>query len=144
MSKPRRRISLFTEPGFLTLAVMIELIRLTGGKEIPVPAKTIAETIGISQSYTEKMLFLLRGAQLVASVKGPRGGYFPAKDPKSISVAAVFEAYYCQSDSNADEPGSSQETANFRERLEDFGYRFLAKVTVADLMSGDFGALFVG
>jgi DNA-binding IscR family transcriptional regulator len=127
----------------MTLAVMIELIRHTGDKNIPVPVKTIADELDISQSSAEKMMFLLRDAQLIKAVRGATGGYFPAKDPNNIPVAAVFEAYYGRPESSVGAPNEDHQADDFRDRLEVLGHQVLAKVTVADVMSGNLDRLFV-
>ena len=46
----------------------------------------------ISLPYLEQLFVRLRRAGLVASVRGPGGGYRLAKEPKEIRVSDIFEA----------------------------------------------------
>ncbi len=58
----------------------------------PVALADIAERQGISQSYLEQLFGRLRRAGLVASVRGPGGGYRLARGIPTISVAEVITA----------------------------------------------------
>lgn len=66
-------------------------VALHGGRQ-PVALADIAERQGISQSYLEQLFGRLRRAGLVASVRGPRGGYRLARGIPAISVAEVIAA----------------------------------------------------
>ncbi len=56
----------------------------------PVSLAEIARRQHISLNYLEQAFAALRKAGLVRSVKGAQGGYAPACDPKSVTVAAVL------------------------------------------------------
>jgi Rrf2 family transcriptional regulator, iron-sulfur cluster assembly transcription factor len=58
----------------------------------PVTLADIAHRQEISQSYLEQLFARLRRAGLVASARGPGGGYWLAKTPAEISVAEVMNA----------------------------------------------------
>jgi Rrf2 family iron-sulfur cluster assembly transcriptional regulator len=58
----------------------------------PVPLADISERQGISLSYLEQLFAKLRKAGLVASVRGPGGGYRLGADAFTISVGNVIEA----------------------------------------------------
>ncbi len=58
----------------------------------PVRLSNISARQGISLSYLEQLFARLRRHQLVASVRGPGGGYRLARPAEKISVAAVIEA----------------------------------------------------
>ncbi|CAH0538806.1 Fe-S cluster assembly transcriptional regulator IscR [Vibrio marisflavi] len=58
----------------------------------PVPLADISERQGISLSYLEQLFSKLRKAGLVASVRGPGGGYRLGEDPYSIAVGTVIAA----------------------------------------------------
>ncbi len=58
----------------------------------PVSLADISERQGISQSYLEQLFSKLRKATLVASVRGPGGGYRLGKDAFSISVGTIIAA----------------------------------------------------
>lgn len=58
----------------------------------PVPLADISERQGISLSYLEQLFAKLRKAGLVASVRGPGGGYRLGEDAFTISVGRVIDA----------------------------------------------------
>ncbi|MBD1573599.1 Fe-S cluster assembly transcriptional regulator IscR [Vibrio sp. S17_S38] len=60
--------------------------------EGPVPLADISERQGISLSYLEQLFSRLRKAGLVASVRGPGGGYRLGIDANQIAVGAVIAA----------------------------------------------------
>lgn len=60
--------------------------------EGPVPLADISERQGISLSYLEQLFSRLRKHGLVASVRGPGGGYLLGLDATSISVGTVIQA----------------------------------------------------
>lgn len=61
-------------------------------QETPVPLADISERQGISLSYLEQLFAKLRKAGLVASVRGPGGGYRLGEDAFAISVGRVIDA----------------------------------------------------
>ena len=61
------------------------------GDAKPVQIHAIAERQSIPEDYLRQLLVLLKEAGLVRSVRGPHGGYLLARDPGSISMAAVLE-----------------------------------------------------
>lgn len=58
----------------------------------PVPLADISERQGISLSYLEQLFSRLRKAGLVASVRGPGGGYRLGEDADNIAVGMVIAA----------------------------------------------------
>ena len=58
----------------------------------PVPLADISERQGISLSYLEQLFSRLRKNGLVASVRGPGGGYLLGKEAATISVGEVITA----------------------------------------------------
>jgi Rrf2 family iron-sulfur cluster assembly transcriptional regulator len=58
----------------------------------PVPLADISERQGISLSYLEQLFAKLRKAGLVASVRGPGGGYRLGSEAGTISVGNVIAA----------------------------------------------------
>lgn len=60
--------------------------------EGPVPLADISERQGISLSYLEQLFSRLRKNGLVASVRGPGGGYLLGKDASAIAVGTVITA----------------------------------------------------
>lgn len=61
-------------------------------QEGPVPLADISERQGISLSYLEQLFSKLRKAGLVASVRGPGGGYRLGLKPDEIAVGMVISA----------------------------------------------------
>lgn len=52
---------------------------------------TIANRLGLSKTYLEQVLFLLKSHQVVESIKGPNGGY-KLIDLEHLDVYTVFSA----------------------------------------------------
>ncbi len=61
-------------------------------QEGPVPLADISERQGISLSYLEQLFSRLRKNGLVASVRGPGGGYLLGKEASDIAVGTVIMA----------------------------------------------------
>ncbi|MFG0772090.1 Fe-S cluster assembly transcriptional regulator IscR [Vibrio plantisponsor] len=61
-------------------------------QQSPVPLADISERQGISLSYLEQLFSKLRKAGLVASVRGPGGGYRLGMNGHSISIGTVIAA----------------------------------------------------
>ena len=59
--------------------------------EGPVFLKDIARHQNISLKYLSKLVIPLRGAKLVRSVRGMRGGYMLARDPSAITTKEIVE-----------------------------------------------------
>jgi Rrf2 family iron-sulfur cluster assembly transcriptional regulator len=58
----------------------------------PISIKTIAEQEEISAEFLEQIFFKLRKAGVIASVRGPGGGFFFAKPLSEISLLDILEA----------------------------------------------------
>ncbi len=56
------------------------------------PAKTLAEYHGVSETYLLKHLKLLAAAGVLQSVPGPKGGYRLGREADAISLLDVVEA----------------------------------------------------
>jgi Rrf2 family iron-sulfur cluster assembly transcriptional regulator len=61
-------------------------------QQTPVPLADISERQDISLSYLEQLFSKLRKAGLVASVRGPGGGYRLGTNPHDIAVGMVIAA----------------------------------------------------
>jgi len=57
----------------------------------PVPLGEIAKRQNLSAKYLEQLIILLKGAGLILSARGRRGGYMLARKPEKISVGEVVE-----------------------------------------------------
>ena len=79
-----------TTKGRFAVTAMIDVaLRQHGG---PVTLASIAERQKISLSYLEQLFGKLRRNELVASTRGPGGGYTLAKALTGISVADIISA----------------------------------------------------
>lgn len=64
----------------------------TSTDNMPVSIKTISELEGISAEFLEQIFFRLRKAGLIASVRGPSGGFFFAKSLEDITLKDIIDA----------------------------------------------------
>lgn len=69
---------------------MLELA-MSGGKE-PVPLRDLASRQEISAKYLEQLLIPLKGAGLVKSVRGARGGYLLARHPDQVTLYDIVRS----------------------------------------------------
>jgi DNA-binding IscR family transcriptional regulator len=83
------------------------------------------------------MVVLLREAGLVRAVRGINGGYLPAKPPHDVPVVAVIEAAYGKAESDVGGGQTLRHAQDFRRYLENVNHSLLARITVADVVSGD-------
>lgn len=58
----------------------------------PVPLRNLAMRQEISAKYLEQLLIPLKGAGLVKSVRGARGGYMLAANPKDITLYDIVRS----------------------------------------------------
>jgi Rrf2 family protein len=58
----------------------------------PVLVQSIAERQNVSRKYLDQLLAQLRGAGLVRSIRGSRGGYLLARPPEEITVEEIAAA----------------------------------------------------
>jgi Rrf2 family iron-sulfur cluster assembly transcriptional regulator len=79
-----------TTRGRYALRAMLQL-----AKHAPSPVlsvKQISEETQISYEFLEQLLVKLKRANLVASVRGPGGGYMLSRSAAEISVKDIFDA----------------------------------------------------
>ncbi|MDE2447215.1 MAG: Rrf2 family transcriptional regulator [Alphaproteobacteria bacterium] len=76
--------------GRYAVMAMIDIGENTGGK--PVSLSEIADRQDISQEYLEQLFGKLRRAGLVASARGPGGGYTLARPADEINLSEVILA----------------------------------------------------
>lgn len=58
----------------------------------PVAIRIVAESTGISEKYLEQLFFLLRKKGIIDTFRGPKGGYFIAKDLLSVTAGDIVRA----------------------------------------------------
>ena len=77
--------------GRYVLKAMYQLALLSD-KNTPLPVKTVAEIIGVSELYLEQIFSVLKKNGLIKSVRGAQGGYFLAKYSYEITVGDVLRS----------------------------------------------------
>ena len=73
-------------------AVRASLELAASPERAPVKGTRLAEAQGIPLQFLEQIMLELKRAELVATKRGARGGYWLARDPGSITVADVIRA----------------------------------------------------
>jgi Rrf2 family transcriptional regulator, cysteine metabolism repressor len=81
---------IFTTKAEYGVRLLVELGRQ--GAEQPVSLKAISEAEGLPLAYLERIVALLKRAELVESTRGAHGGYRLARDPESIHMDEVVLA----------------------------------------------------
>ena len=79
-----------TTKGRYAVTAMLDLV--LHHEKGPITLAAIAERQGISLSYLEQLFSRMRKKGLVFSVRGPGGGYSPARPSSEISVAEIITA----------------------------------------------------
>ncbi|MCF6355657.1 MAG: Fe-S cluster assembly transcriptional regulator IscR [Candidatus Polarisedimenticolaceae bacterium] len=107
----------------------------------PITLADIAERQGISLSYLEQLFSRMRKKGLVYSVRGPGGGYSPARTTDKISIAEIITAV----DENVDTTRCNGAhncqnnevclTHNLWEDLSNRIYDYLEEVSLQSLMA---------
>ncbi len=107
----------------------------------PLQIRVIAKRSGISNKYLEQLITLLKSSGLVNSVRGPKGGYILAKDPKDIKVSEIFTtlegpllSVKCIANPQECERGDECVTRNLWSKLEYAIYNVLDSMTLQDLV----------
>ena len=106
----------------------------------PVSLKDISARQGINLTYLEQLFRKLRIAGIVKSVRGRKGGYVYAKNPKNITIKKIMEAV----DENLDSPNcSGTSTCHFGNKcnshklwddLNNVVDNFLSEISIIDLV----------
>jgi Rrf2 family iron-sulfur cluster assembly transcriptional regulator len=126
--------------GRYAVMAMVDLAMHSNGK--PVALAEIADRQEISQSYLEQLFGKLRKGGLVASVRGPGGGYLLARDPGDTRVADIVMAVDEPLAATRCTPGSPQGCHSHKGRCmthdlwEELGnqiYLYLSSVSLADV-----------
>jgi Rrf2 family iron-sulfur cluster assembly transcriptional regulator len=127
-----------TTKGRFAVTAMVDLA-ISQGKH-PVTLAAISERQKISLSYLEQLFGKLRRRALVASVRGPGGGYRLAKDTTQISVAdvilavdEVLDSTQCGGKENCRDE-SKCITHNLWANLNEHIFSFLGAVTLKQLV----------
>lgn len=76
--------------------ILVELSRQ--GVEKPVQVSQISKNQEIPVKYVEQLIRVLKQAELVASVRGPKGGHVIAKHPSEITLGQLVRLFEGQSE----------------------------------------------
>ncbi|MBI2070523.1 MAG: Rrf2 family transcriptional regulator [Elusimicrobia bacterium] len=68
------------------------ILQVAVAKGRPVDIGAVAQAEGLSTAYVGKLMFLLRKAKLLKSLRGPKGGYVLSAAPKEITMSLVMAA----------------------------------------------------
>ena len=79
-----------TTKGRYAVTAMLDLA--LHAKEKPITLADISQRQGISLSYLEQLFSRMRKQELVASARGPGGGYRLSRDAFDINIAQVISA----------------------------------------------------
>jgi Rrf2 family iron-sulfur cluster assembly transcriptional regulator len=106
----------------------------------PVTLADIAERQGISLSYLEQLFARLRREGLVASTRGPGGGYRLARGPAEIVIADIIDAINervdatrCEGRADCDRDSRCL-THDLWTDLSDSIHRFLSDISLAQMI----------
>ena len=72
------------------LRAITEIAKSYGGA--PAKRKEIAEKQGLSDSYLENILIVLKNIRIIETTRGSNGGYVLCRAPSEISVLEIVEA----------------------------------------------------
>lgn len=128
-----------TTKGRFAVTAMIDLaLRQHGG---PVTLAGISERQKISLSYLEQLFGKLRRHELVASVRGPGGGYNLAKSLDMVTVADIIravdeplDATLCGGKGNCHDGENPCMTHDLWMNLNDKMFEYLNSVSLAELV----------
>ena len=68
------------------------MLQLAETPDKPVRIKEVANCQDISPKYLEQIMIVLKSSGFVDSMRGPRGGYTLARDPKEITAGSIIRA----------------------------------------------------
>ena len=130
------RISAKTEYACIA---MLELASQFGSGE-PVRIRRIAERHGVPPRFLVQILLQLKGAGLVASVRGAAGGYQLLKPPQEVSLGHVMEVIDGSSEEKSPTTSASPDSPAVRVLLQAWKdvaaveRKMLDGITLADLL----------
>ena len=111
----------------------------------PVQIGEISKRQDISVKYLEQLIRPLKQANLVTSVRGPKGGHLLAENPENISLGQVVRLFEGQTDlvecvsfpNKCPMSDDCQVRLAWRDATEVL-YDKLDATTISDLMNGDY------
>lgn len=118
---------------------MLELASQYGSGE-PVRIRRIAERHAVPPRFLVQILLQLKGAGLVASVRGAAGGYYMARNPKDVSLGEVMEVIEGTAEENGQNSSASPKSPAVRvlkqtwQEVAAVQRRMLEDVSLAELL----------
>jgi Rrf2 family protein len=118
---------------------MLELASQYGSSE-PVRIRKIAERHDVPPRFLVQILLQLKGAGLVASVRGAAGGYHLIKPPQEVSLGQVMEVIEGSPDENGQVTAASPDSPAVKvlqqawKEVSDVQKRMLDSMTLAELL----------
>ena len=118
---------------------MLELAAQSGSGE-PVRVRRIAERHGVPPRFLVQILLQLKGAGLVASVRGAAGGYHLVRSPQEISLGQVMDVIEGNNEDNGQSTAASPDSPAVKVLLHAWRevnvmqHEALNKITLADLL----------
>jgi len=135
------RVTTWTE---YSLIITVHLAKRGHQEPTPVAARELAESERLPADYVEQILLRLRRAGIVESVRGAKGGYHIARDPRTITLHDVMTASEHQTfemncevhpvDGERCSPTSGCTIRPVWQALQQRIDDYLSSVTVADLL----------
>jgi Rrf2 family protein len=130
------RISAKTEYACIA---MLELASQYGSSE-PVRIRRIAERHDVPPRFLVQILLQLKGAGLVASVRGAAGGYHLVRPPQEVSLGQVMEVIEGSPDENGQVSSASPDSPAVKvlfqawKEVGEMQRKMLASITLAELL----------
>ncbi len=118
---------------------MLELASQYGSGE-PVRIRKIAERHEVPPRFLVQILLQLKGAGLVASVRGAAGGYHLIKPPREVSLGQVMEVIEGNNDDNGQTTAASPDSPAVKvlmqawKEVSEVQRKMLDAITLADLL----------
>ena len=118
---------------------MLELAAQYGSSE-PVRIRRIAQRHDVPPRFLVQILLQLKGAGLVASVRGAAGGYHLIKLPQDISLGQIMDVIEGSSDDNGQVSNASPDSPAVKVLMQawkdvnDVQRKMLDAITLADLL----------
>ena len=118
---------------------MLELAAQYGSNE-PVRIRRIAERHDVPPRFLVQILLQLKGAGLVASVRGAAGGYHLIKPPQEISLGQVMEVIEGSAEENGQGSSASPDLPAVKvlmqawKEVSEMQRKMLEGITLADLL----------
>lgn len=121
------------------LRAITEIAKFYGGA--PAKRKEIAERQGLSDSYLENLLIVLKNIRIIETTRGSNGGYVLCRAPSEISVLEIVEALEgpldlveCVSSSKSCEKSDRCSSRMVWRELSELWRKSLSSKTLQDLL----------